>query len=251
MPAILLESSQPGVYRLTLNRPEVRNALNLAAMTAFAGAVAHVAADTEARILVIRGAGTAFCAGGDLKEMQASPEEEYGYQFGSIMGDALNQLAQLQAITIAWINGPVRGGGVEVALSCDLRWMAQEADLAFVHTRLGLIPVWGGLHRLQRIGGESRALELLATGRVVSAAEAFSLGLVNRIVPVDDIERDLDETIAAILNKDHQALMTVKRLLRENLEASPAERYRAEKAAFFEMWNRPERKVIFDDLGEM
>ncbi len=125
-----------------VDRPQRRNAMDWATMQAFARAVEEAVRDPALRVVILTGAEGAFLSGADLYEMAHYRTEADGYRLGQVMGDALRQLEEAPWISIAAINGPARGGGVEVALACDLRVMAEDADLAFVqvlgpHSRVG------------------------------------------------------------------------------------------------------------------
>jgi enoyl-CoA hydratase len=239
MAAVLLEQPQSNIYRLTVNRPEARNALNWDAQTQFAVAVETVAGDDAARALVVTGGEGAFISGGDVKELMAHPDREGGERLARGMTDTLNLLTNLPCITIALINGPARGGGAEVSLACDLRIMAVEASIAFVHASLGLIPGWGGLARLGRLIGESRALDLTASARVVYPDEALYLGLVNRVAPLAELETELAAFLALILANDANAVRTAKTLLLRGVDRPDAAE--AEFQAFVDLWPREER----------
>ena len=171
--SVSLKTHQPGIAILQVERPEVRNALDWAAMRAFGEGVEQAHAMPELRALVLSGSARAFIAGGDLKELANYPTRADGAKLSAGMSAALARLEALPCPTIAAMNGPARGGGAEISLACDLRVMAADADLGFVHISLGLTPGWGAGQRLLRLAGYSRALEWLATGRVLSAEEAL------------------------------------------------------------------------------
>ncbi len=253
-----------GIGTLTLNRPQVRNGLGWSAMRAFAEAVeqAHAAArldpvhmdairlngasapDTRQplRALIVTGAGSAFASGGDVQELQAFPSRADGLRLASLMGDALARLEALPCPTIAAINGPARGGGAELAVACDLRVMDAAADIGFVQARLGIIPAWGGGQRLLRAIGYARALELLATGRVVSAAEALALRLVNLVAAAGEAlaaARRLAEQIAA---NPPAATQAAKRILRASLARTDEDAMAAERAEFPSLWDTEFRR---------
>lgn len=253
-----------GIGTLTLNRPHVRNGLGWSAMRAFAEAVeqAHAAArldpvhmdairlngasapDTRQplRALIVTGAGAAFASGGDIQELQAFPSRADGLRLASLMGDALARLEALPCPTIAAINGPARGGGAELAVACDLRVIDEAADIGFVQSRLGIIPAWGGGQRLLRAIGYARALDLLATGRVISAAEAFALRLVNLVTAAGEAlaaARRLAEQIAA---NPPAATQAAKRILRASLAHTDDEAMAAERAEFPSLWDTEFRR---------
>jgi enoyl-CoA hydratase len=161
------------------------------------------------------------------------------------MGDALNDLEQLPLITIAAINGPARGGGAELAIACDLRLMAEEASIAFVHASLGLIPGWGGGERLQRIVGPARALEYISTARVISAGEAFAHGLINSAHPGERLMEEARKLASNIAGNSPLSVAAIKRLFREYQQLSPAEARLKEREAFVDLWDSDERREIF------
>jgi enoyl-CoA hydratase len=264
MADIMFEVDRAGIGVLTVNRPQVRNGLGWAAMQAFADAVeqAHDAARLDPvhldaarlngasdpgtrqplRALIVTGAGSAFASGGDIAELQAYPTRADGLRLATLMGDALARLEALPCPTIAAINGPARGGGAEVAVACDLRVMDEAADIGFVHARLGILPAWGGGQRLLRAIGYARALELLVTGRVVSAAEAVGLRLANLVTAAGEAlaaARRLAEQIAA---NPPAATQAAKRVLRLSLAHTEGLSMEAERAEFPALWDTEFRR---------
>jgi enoyl-CoA hydratase len=236
-----------GIGTLTVNRPQVRNALNWDAMRAFADAVeqAHDAAASALnglRTLIITGAGNSFVSGGDIAELRDYPTRADGLRLATIMGDALARLEALPCPTIAAINGPARGGGAEIAVACDLRVMDEQADIGFVQTRLGIVTAWGGGQRLLRAIGYSRALDLMATGRVISPAEALGLRLVNLVAAAGQAlasARHLAEQIAA---NPPAATQAAKRILRASQAHTEGQAMEAERAEFPPLWDTEYRR---------
>src|SRR3989304_7274593 len=133
-----------GIATLTVDRPEVRNALDWKAMDAFSAAMEAAYHSQDLRALIITGGGDTFVSGGDLKALSNYTKERHGLRLAVIMGKALERLRALPCPTIAAINGPARGGGAEIAPACDQRVMAEGADIGFVHARLGITPARGG-----------------------------------------------------------------------------------------------------------
>lgn len=173
---------------LTLNRPESLNALSFAIIREIGAALDAVAEMTDVRALLITGAGNkAFCAGADIKELRNRPliDQKRGAELGQ---GVFAKLDVLPVASIALINGYAFGGGLELALACTFRLASPSAKVGLPEIKLGLIPGYGGTQRLPRIVGESRALEMILTGRTVEAAEAASIGLVNKVVENDLIE---------------------------------------------------------------
>jgi len=169
---------------ITLNRPEALNALSFASIRELGRAFDEVATG-NARALLITGAGAkAFCAGADIKELtgRALAAQKQDLEAGQAV---FAKLARLPMPSVAIINGYAFGGGLELALACTFRLATENAEMGLPEIKLGLIPGYGGTQRLPRIVGEARALEMIMTGRTVSAGEAHRTGLVNRLIGGD------------------------------------------------------------------
>jgi len=169
---------------VTIERAERRNALDAATATALAEAL--TTAGQSARVVIVTGAGKAFCAGGDLEELEAwstkSPEEISSTLYGSFQA-MVRGIRHSDAVFIAAINGAAVGAGMDLALACDLRVAAEDARLGQVWVRLGVIPGTGGAFLTQLLAGSTKAAELLLTGDLITAQEALDCGLVNAVVP--------------------------------------------------------------------
>jgi enoyl-CoA hydratase/carnithine racemase len=177
----LLIEDRPPVRILTLNRPQVRNALNLSLIQELERALAETRDAEELRVVIITGAGTqAFCAGADLKERQTMSEAEVR-RFLFNIRHVFTTIEELPLPVLAAINGVALGGGTELVLACDLRVAAVNATLGLTETRLAIIPGAGGTQRLPRLVGVGLAKELIYTGRQISAQQALARGLVNRV----------------------------------------------------------------------
>jgi enoyl-CoA hydratase/carnithine racemase len=180
---ILLVEDQPPFLILTLNRPEVRNALNAKLLRELELAIDEARFLEGLRVLIITGSGDkAFCAGADLKERLNMAESEVR-SFLSAIRRLLIKIEELPLPVIGAINGFALGGGTELALACDLRVAVADATLGLTETRFAIIPGAGGTQRLPRLIGIPLAKELIYTGRQLSAQEALATGLVNRIAP--------------------------------------------------------------------
>jgi enoyl-CoA hydratase/carnithine racemase len=167
----------------TLDAEDTRNAISRAVAAELEARVARVSASREVRVVVLTGAGDkAFCAGADLKERATMSEAEVRTFLGGLRR-TLRALEESSAIFIAAINGSALGGGTELALACDLRIAAPAAELGLTEVRLGIIPGGGGTQRLARLIGPGRAKDLILTGRRLNSAEAFAIGLVQRMAP--------------------------------------------------------------------
>lgn len=166
---------------ITLDRPEVMNALSFDTLGRLGGIVAGLAGRREVRVVLVTGAGErAFCAGADLKERRGYSDEQTR-AFVARIGDTFSAVAALPQPTIAVLNGVAFGGGLELALACDLRIAARTARVGLTETSLAIIPGAGGTQRLPRVVGVARAKELIFTARQVQADEALAMGLVNAV----------------------------------------------------------------------
>jgi methylglutaconyl-CoA hydratase len=171
---------------VTLDRPERMNALSWATVARLGEIGRELGADSSVRVCVLTGAGEkAFCAGADLKERQDMSRGQVREMLSAYRSE-LSWLSQSDFVSVAAINGVALGGGLELALTCDLRSIAAAASLGLPETGLGIIPGAGGTQRLTRLIGEARALDLVLTQRRIGADEALSLGLVNRVIPAGE-----------------------------------------------------------------
>jgi len=195
---ILLEKKD-NITTITLNRPERLNALNPQMMQELASALDEVEADDETRVLVITGAGRGFCAGADVRGMAGGTErgsrtaasaEELRQGLINSAGKVMPRIHKLQKPTIAMVNGPAVGAGFDLALVCDLRIGSENARFMNAFVRIGLFPGWGGTWLYPRVMGLGKALEYLYTGDFIEAEEAEKLGVLNRLVPADELEKE-------------------------------------------------------------
>ncbi len=185
MEDLILEERQGHVALLTLNRPRVMNALNFPMLRALKERLDALWFDREVRVVMITGAGEkAFCAGADLKE-RATLSEVQVKEFIRTIRDTFTMLEEMPKPTMAVMNGVAFGGGLEMALACDLRYAAESARMGLTETSLAIIPGAGGTQRLPRVVGKARAKELIFTARRITAREAAEMGLVNEVVPDD------------------------------------------------------------------
>ncbi|MFD2371050.1 enoyl-CoA hydratase-related protein [Brevibacillus sp. GCM10020057] len=172
---------------LTLERPDVYNCLNLELLVTLRRLIAEIALDPDIRALIVTGAGDkAFCSGADLKERKTMSPQQVQVYIRTIR-DTFTELEKLPKPTIAAINGLALGGGTELALACDLRIMSEKAQMGLTETSLGIIPGAGGTQRLPRLVGKGIAKELIFSARRVRPEEALAIGLVNRVVPADQL----------------------------------------------------------------
>ncbi len=203
---------------VTINRPEAANALNRATMSALIEAVATVGDDPAVRAVVVTGSGEkAFCAGADLKERAGMAEEDVR-DFVRTIRDACTAIERLPQPVLAAINGVAFGGGCEIALACDVRVMAESAQIGLTETSLGIIPGGGGTQRLPRLVGRGRAMELIATARRVDSSEALALGLVQFVVPDGTAAAEAGEIAWRIAANAPVAVRAAKEAVRRGLD---------------------------------
>lgn len=191
---------EAGIATLTLRRPKQLNALNRAVLTKLTELLEEVAANPEVRVLILCGEGKAFAAGADIKEMQSLSATE-AEAFARLGQTAFSKLEQLRVPTIALVQGYALGGGMELAMACDIRLAAQGTKFGQPEVTLGVIPGFGGSQRLPRIIGQGRALNLLLTGELISADAALQIGLVTRVTEPDELYtegRKLAEQLAGL-----------------------------------------------------
>jgi enoyl-CoA hydratase/carnithine racemase len=188
-----------GIGYLTLNRPEVRNAFNQEMIDELRDVLRHIDKDEEIRVLIITGAGKAFQAGADIAELSVmAPMEILRWNEGIVRINAA--LEKLRQPVIAAINGAAMGGGLELAISCTLRIIAESAKMAIPEVKLGIIPGTGGTQRLPRLIGKGRAAELLLTGEIINAQDAYHMGLVNKVAPDNKVVEAAEEMAHRIMS---------------------------------------------------
>ncbi|MEX2161688.1 MAG: enoyl-CoA hydratase/isomerase family protein [Anaerolineales bacterium] len=241
MNGIDLASEPSGIATLTINRPQVRNALDWDAMRLFAEAVERAAQSLDLRALIVTGGGDTFVSGGDLKALQPYTKRRDGMRLAVIMGKALEALRALPFPTIAAINGPARGGGAEIAAACDQRVIAEGADIGFVHAHLGITTAWGGARYLLQLVGYPMALELLTTGRVLAAHEAKEIGLVDHVAAAGQALQAARDLALQMAQHPVEAVRAAKRLLRFGL-ANPLVAKHAERRLFASLWDTEFRR---------
>lgn len=191
----ILFAKDAGVAVITLNRPEQLNAMSDLMMKELGAAIQDIAHDDEAHCLVIKAAGRAFCAGGDVGRLPGGKEqpkgaEEIRQHFLDYVHPVALGLQRLQKPTIAMIQGVAVGAGFDLACACDIRYGSENARFMCAFTRIGLFPGWGGCWLYPRVMGVGHALEFLYTGDFVEAQEAKELGILNKLVPAEKLDEE-------------------------------------------------------------
>ena len=237
-PAPVLLSREGAVATLTLNRPAALNALDMAMMDALVAHAAALAADTTLRVVVLRGAGPHFMAGGDLRtfaeRLAAAPAERHA-EFRRIVDRvhaAIEHLHRMPHPVIGALHGAVAGFGLSLAAACDLAIAADDAYFASAYRQIGLTPDGGGSWSLPRIVGMRKALEIHLLSERFDAREAWRIGLVNRVVARDALDATVGELARSIAEGPALALRNVKRLVRDASQRTLSEQLRAEAESF-------------------
>jgi enoyl-CoA hydratase/carnithine racemase len=196
---VSLVLTEPGrIWRITLNRPEQRNAVSAPMMELVRAALASAAADDDARAVVLAGAGAHFCAGADVAELLEATGGPGAIEYGRSFEEVLRAIGEHPVPVIARVQGAALGAGCQLAVACDLAVAAEDARVGIPSSRLGILINHENVERLTRAVGMKRANELLFTGRALSGTEAAAWGLVNRAVPAEALDAALEELAESV-----------------------------------------------------
>jgi 2-(1,2-epoxy-1,2-dihydrophenyl)acetyl-CoA isomerase len=237
--ALVLEECDGGVVKITLNRPQKLNALNVELGEALVHALLRAVEDRSVRCVVVTGAGRAFCAGGDvevlrdMRQRKASRELEQLLKAGK---EAVLAMTTMPKLVITAVNGPAAGGGMNLALAGDIRIASDAAKFAESFSQIGLFPDFGGTYLLPRIVGAARASELFYTAQLLSADEALKLGIVSRVIPQAELEAETKKLADSIATAASTAHRDVKHRMssenRKEIEAALEEEIRLQLHCF-------------------
>lgn len=217
-----------GVATLTLNRPEAHNAINAGMRRELTEAVGAAAGDAQVRVLVIRGAGgRSFCAGADIKEF-TPPSSLVGEREERTGPKWTDAIAACPKPTVAAIHGHCLGGGLEIALACDIRVATADAVFGLPEVRRAILPGAGGTQRLPRLIGLGPALRMILTGEYADAAEALRIGLVSEVVPADELDAAVDRLAAAFRRTGPRAVAYAKEAVLRGFDLPLADGLRLE-----------------------
>mgnify|MGYP003321858140 FL=1 len=236
----------------TLNRPDKLNALNTESHKAIKKECARANSDDNVRCVVIKGAPPmetmegkrskphAFAAGADISEFAGKDSDDVRPFFEDNAWEAVWNLSKP---TIAMVDGFALGGGTELALSCDIRFASERSTFGQPEINLGLIPGGGGTQRLCRLIGYGRAMEIVLSGRMVSAEDALSMGIVNRIVPIEDLEAETMMLATEISKKSPHTTKVAKRAVRGALELPFSEGVMMERSEFVALFDTEDKEI--------
>jgi len=227
--ALLLEKGD-GIALITINNPQALNALTVATFRALATLLDSLERDPDVRVVLMTGAGDkAFVAGGDIRYLD-SLDVEGARAFALLAQRVCDRIETFPKPVIAVVNGYALGGGCELAMACDLRIAAETARFGQPEVKLGIIPGFAGTQRLARLVGKGRAKELVFTGEMIDAREAWRIGLVNRVVPADQLLAEARAVAARMVEKSASAIRIAKDAIENGLEMdfARAARYEAD-----------------------
>ncbi|MEA2237175.1 MAG: hypothetical protein QOC81_1899 [Thermoanaerobaculia bacterium] len=213
---MILSETNDAIATITLNRPEKLNAFSGTMREDLLAALQTANADPACRVVVITGAGRAFCAGGDVEYMAGLQKAGDVASFQKLLDAGRNvvtQISEMAKPVIASVNGIAAGAGCNLALACDYRIASDAAKLGETFVRIGLQPDWGGTWFLPRLVGPGRALEMMMTGRMVDATEALAIGMVDRVVPAGALADETASLARAIAQGPPLAIAGIKRAL--------------------------------------
>jgi 2-(1,2-epoxy-1,2-dihydrophenyl)acetyl-CoA isomerase len=231
------------VATVTFNRPDALNATNDQFYREMQGLIREIASDDEVGAVIITGAGRGFCAGADVKSMNpdmALLDRRKRHRW--ILADILRPLVDLEKPVIAAVNGAAVGAGFNIALAADIIVASEKAVFSQIFTRLGLVPDLGGLHLLTRVVGLNKAKELCFTAKKISATEAFALGIVNHVVPAEELLAEARKLAMEIAAGPPVALSMIKSLLNKSSNSTLEQMLEFESYAQTLAYTTPEHK---------
>jgi enoyl-CoA hydratase/carnithine racemase len=247
----LLRTCERGILRVTLNRPEKRNALSRAVLRELKTVFEANADLPDLRLAVLTAAGdAAFCAGGDLRDLGEIRSREDTETFAADATAALDAIRLFPVPTVAALNGVALGGGAELALACDMRIAAADARIGFVHATLNISTAWGGGADLMRLVGYGRAIELLAAANVLGAEEARALGILNRVAePGESFAGFIEAFVAPMRERVPDVMRAIKaQAIGERLARPVLDRRAADEERFVATWASPAHWAIADRI---
>jgi enoyl-CoA hydratase len=220
--ANMIFEQEKGIATITFNRPKALNALNRELLTEFSQALDEIAGNEDIRVLILTGAGEkAFVAGADITEL-ATFNPLQGKMFAQLGHAVIDRLQQLPIPVIAAVNGFALGGGSEIALACDFIYASENATFGLPEINLGLIPGFGGTQRLPRLVGKNIAKEMIFTGKMVPAAEACEIGIVNKVCSAETLMDEVTKTAGKIAQKGRVSLRAAKQAINSGMNVDLA-----------------------------
>lgn len=208
----ILYKTTEGIARITINRPDALNSLNPTVLSEIKSAIAEAAKDDSVGVIILTGAGRAFCAGVDLKSLGEISSADVGEELNNAARDLQTAIETVPKVVIAMVNGFCLTGGLEIMLACDLSVASDEAKIGDTHVKWGLRCTWGMSQRLPYRVGELKARELTYTAKMIKGREAENIGLVNQSVPAEKLEETVMELAKSVLANSRDAVAAHKSL---------------------------------------
>lgn len=228
----ILIDIKDGMGILKVNRPKALNALNTETLEELKKACEELEKNGEVKVVIVTGEGDkAFVAGADILEMKDMNPVQ-GMEFSRKGHEAFTKLENMGKVAIAAVNGYALGGGFELALACDIIYASEKARFGFPEVTLGIHPGFGGTQRTARLIGLAKAKELIFTGKMISAHEAFNMGLVNKVVPHEELMKEVFSLAQSIISCGQIALRLAKECVNKSLSLSIEEGLKLEAANF-------------------
>lgn len=214
----IIYEKQDGIAKITLNRPEVLNAISPQVLMELEQVLKDIASDDTVGVVVLTGAGRAFSAGVDIKGMNTDAQGDIVTTRKRLALDVIEALENLDKPVIAAVNGYCLTGALELATACDLIIASESASFGDTHARWGLTPTWGGSQRLPRLIGAMKAKEMVFTCDMLTATEALQIGLVNKVVPAEKLDEAVQEMADKILANSRASIRIQKSLINRGLK---------------------------------
>jgi enoyl-CoA hydratase len=230
-----------GIATITINRPDVLNALNAQVLSELLSAIGEATGNDEIKVVILTGEGRAFVAGADISLMMNFGTRE-GLAFGDLGHGVMLALETMDKPAIAAVNGFALGGGTELALGCDFIYASKKAKFGQPEVSLGIIPGFGGTQRLARTVGMNRARELVYTGEMIDAEEAKRIGLVSEVFEPDELMDKVREKAKLIASKGPCAIAAAKRVMNKGADLALDSAIELEKQAFSALFGTEDQK---------
>jgi enoyl-CoA hydratase len=237
----LLYEVSEGIALITINRPDVLNALNLQVLAELKDAIGRIRDDAAVKVVILTGTGRSFVAGADIAQMSGFGVRD-GMRFGDLGHAVLNGFEALDKPVIAAVNGFALGGGTEISLGCDFVYASTKAKFGQPEVNLGIIPGFGGTQRLARTVGMNKARELIYTGDVIGADEAKRIGLVADVFEPDELMAKVREKAQLLISKGPLAIAAAKRVMNKGVDISLDAALELEKQAFAALFGTEDQK---------
>ncbi len=237
----IIPEIKDNVGMIKMNRPDALNALNSTTLGELKEAISQLNESDNVKVIIITGEGKAFVAGADIAEMKDMTKEQ-AQSFSRKGQSVFDLIASLDKPVIAAVNGFALGGGCELAMACDIRIASDKAKLGQPEVNLGVIPGFAGTQRLSRLVGTAKAKEMIFTGDMVDAQTAFSIGLVNQVVPAEQLKDTSMEMAKKIASKGPLAVKLAKKVINEGIQVELDQGSNIESTRFAECFESGEAK---------